>query len=121
MFRLARPSYRILGVLLALLLLAQSGVMGAVQAAQPRWLEICSAAGTRYIPVDDAPSTLSGHDDRTHCPACPIGQLAALPAAPPAPVYRAAFAGTALPLPVPLLRAVPGWRPSLPRGPPLPA
>lgn len=121
MLRPARSSSRILCCLLALLLLAQLGLMGAAQPAQPQWLEVCSAAGTRYVPTDDAQSAAPGHEDGTHCPACPVGQHAALLVAPAGPVFRAQYAGAVPHAPAPLLRTALRWQPSLPRGPPLPA
>lgn len=121
MIRPARPSSRILGCLLALLLLAQLGFMGVVQATPFQWLEICSAGGTSWVPVADPDAAVPGHEDSSHCPACPIGQPAALFAAPPVALFQAQCAGTVPPCPAPLLRAGPRWRPSLPRGPPLPS
>lgn len=119
MSRPFRPSLRIFSCLLGLLLFAQLGLAGLVAAAQPQWVELCSASGTKYLPIDDAGSAGPGHDSDGHCPACPPGQAAALFAPPPAPVFRAAFAGLALHLPAPLLRAASRWPTVLPRAPPV--
>jgi hypothetical protein len=119
MFRLARPSLRIICCLLGMLLLAQLGFMQLARAAQPQWLEVCSAGGTSYIAVTDQSSALQGHHDDAHCPACPIGQAAALLPTPAELVFKAELSGSAPPLPQPFLCVAPAWRPSLPRGPPL--
>ncbi|GAB3386550.1 DUF2946 family protein [Massilia agri] len=119
MSRPSRPSLRILSCLLGLLLFAQLGLAGLVAAAQPQWVELCTASGTKYLPLGDAASASPGHDSGGHCPACPLGQAAALPAPPSPPVFRAAFAGPVLPTPAPLLRAASRWTAILPRAPPL--
>ncbi|OON59788.1 hypothetical protein B0920_21125 [Massilia sp. KIM] len=115
---LARPAYRFFSFLLALLLLAQVGVAGFARAAEPGWLEICSAGGAKYVPAEPS-SGAAKHGQDAHCAACPVWQATAPPAPQALPIQPAAFAGLAGACPAPLPRAAAHWPPQLARGPPL--
>jgi hypothetical protein len=88
-----------------------------------QWVEVCSAAGSRWMPVDSSqapsPDASGSVVDMSNCPACcHLGHSAGLP---PAPLALAAFIGGAHAVPALFLHAprpLFAWAAAQPRGPP---
>lgn len=82
---LSRPN-RLWCAFLVLVLLLQGMAMHAAAAATPVWTEVCSAAGTKYVPAtlaEDPDSQGSAHANAEHCAECVVSApLAALWASP---------------------------------------
>lgn len=79
-----RPD-RLWCALLLFVLLLQGVAMHAAAAAVPAWTEVCSAAGTKYVPAalaDDAESGSFAHVSGKHCAECVVSAPFAAP--PPA-------------------------------------
>ena len=98
----------------------------ALASGSSRWVEVCTAQGSRWVQLEDAgrgapgPESggpLAGHQD--HCPCCPhVSQGMAPPPAPVTPLPALAMKEGAPERFLTAPRTAHAWRPAQPRGPP---
>jgi hypothetical protein len=108
-----------LAILMAALAPALSHALGAQQAAS--WIEICSAQGSKWLPVDDDGSSKpkAAHAFE-HCPYCTVhAQGLGLPPVVPAVAHPAGLHDIAPQAFLAAPRTLHAWVSAQPRAPPL--